>query len=189
MNRIATDIKQKRIDKGWSQQELADKTNLSLRTIQRIENNETQPRDITLKLLSDILDLGTYEQLHQSSPTSVANQLITVLFYICINFLLMLLIGLFTLDSFATAYSRIAGILLSFFIPYFIVSRTLHLEPLNRLLRFGSGYFVYVILLFVFQGIENGFFAGWNTGLFVGVLISIFTLYYADAFFKNSKNK
>jgi transcriptional regulator with XRE-family HTH domain len=190
MKSIADRLKKRRVEIGLSQQELADKTKLSLRTIQRIENNETQPRDITLQLLYNVLDLKEDFTVQHAPKKVFANRLVDVLLYICINVLLMMLVGLFTIDSFATTYTRIAGVLLSFFVPYFIVSRTLHLESLTRLLRFGSGYFVYVLLLFAFQGYERGFFAGWNKGLFVCVLISVFTLYYAASFFQTAeKNK
>ncbi len=45
-------VKELRIKQGLSQEELADKTGLSLRTIQRIENGESIPRGDTLKRLS-----------------------------------------------------------------------------------------------------------------------------------------
>ncbi|MBC9794894.1 helix-turn-helix domain-containing protein [Sinomicrobium weinanense] len=45
-------VKDLRIKKGLSQEELADKTGLSLRTIQRIEHGESVPRGDTLKRLS-----------------------------------------------------------------------------------------------------------------------------------------
>jgi transcriptional regulator with XRE-family HTH domain len=45
-------VKELRIKKGLSQEELADNTALSLRTIQRIENKETVPRGDTLKKTS-----------------------------------------------------------------------------------------------------------------------------------------
>lgn len=45
-------VKELRIKQGLSQEELADKTGLSLRTIQRIENGESIPRGDSLKRLS-----------------------------------------------------------------------------------------------------------------------------------------
>lgn len=49
---LARRIKELRIRKGFSQEELAEKTQLSLRTIQRIENGETEPRGESLKRLA-----------------------------------------------------------------------------------------------------------------------------------------
>ncbi len=45
-------VKDLRVKQGLSQEELADKTGLSLRTIQRIENGESVPRGDTLRRLS-----------------------------------------------------------------------------------------------------------------------------------------
>lgn len=45
-------VKDLRVNQGLSQEELADKSGLSLRTIQRIENGESIPRGDTLKRLS-----------------------------------------------------------------------------------------------------------------------------------------
>jgi len=45
-------VKDSRAKQGLSQEELAEKTGLSLRTIQRIENGESIPRGDTLKRLS-----------------------------------------------------------------------------------------------------------------------------------------
>lgn len=49
-------VKSLRTSKGMSQEELADVTGLSLRTIQRIENNETEPRGDSLKRLAQALN-------------------------------------------------------------------------------------------------------------------------------------
>lgn len=54
-------VKEHRMKKGFSQEELADKTGLSLRTIQRIENGETVPRGDTLKRLSITLQVSPDE--------------------------------------------------------------------------------------------------------------------------------
>ena len=56
---LAQKIKECRISAGSSQEELAEKTQLSLRTIQRIENGETQPRGDSLKRLALALGVAT----------------------------------------------------------------------------------------------------------------------------------
>lgn len=48
---LASRIKELRNRNGFSQEELAEKAGLSLRTIQRIENGETEPRGESLKRL------------------------------------------------------------------------------------------------------------------------------------------
>lgn len=51
-----------RKNKGLTQEELADKANVTIRTIQRIESGETVPRNYTLKSLAVALDIP-FEQL------------------------------------------------------------------------------------------------------------------------------
>lgn len=50
-------IKELRIKKGLTQEELADKTELSTRTIQRIENGEVAPRAYTLQMIAKVLEV------------------------------------------------------------------------------------------------------------------------------------
>lgn len=58
---LAQRIKTLRNRKGFSQEELSEKTGLSLRTIQRIENGETEPRGDSLKRLSNAFDVSSDE--------------------------------------------------------------------------------------------------------------------------------
>ena len=60
-NELAQRIKALRNRKGFSQEELAEKTGLSLRTIQRIENGETEPRGDSLKRLAAAFDVSPDE--------------------------------------------------------------------------------------------------------------------------------
>jgi len=50
-------IKELRIKKGMTQEELADKTEVSDRTIQRIENGEVDPRAYTLQMIAKALEV------------------------------------------------------------------------------------------------------------------------------------
>ncbi len=58
---LAKNIKTLRNRKGFSQEELSEKTGLSLRTIQRIENGETEPRGDSLKRLAATFDVSSDE--------------------------------------------------------------------------------------------------------------------------------
>lgn len=58
---LALRIKELRTHKGLSQEVLADDSGLSLRTIQRIENNESVPRGDTLKRLAIALNTSPDE--------------------------------------------------------------------------------------------------------------------------------
>jgi len=55
MDRLGERLKELRNRKGLSQEQLAEDSGLSLRTIQRIEKNETVPRGDTLKKLAIVL--------------------------------------------------------------------------------------------------------------------------------------
>ncbi len=54
---IGEKIKQLRISRGMTQEDLAAKTDLSVRTIQRIENDEVDPRLYTLNLIANALEV------------------------------------------------------------------------------------------------------------------------------------
>lgn len=54
-------IKESRLKQGWTQEDLAEHAKVNLRTIQRIENNETTPRRKTLNLLVDVLAIDETE--------------------------------------------------------------------------------------------------------------------------------
>ena len=58
---ISQRVKELRCRKGMSQELLAEESGLSLRTIQRIENNESEPRGDTLKRLAIALDTSPDE--------------------------------------------------------------------------------------------------------------------------------
>lgn len=55
MDTIGTKITQLRKQKALSQEQLAELAKVNVRTIQRIENNETTPRGTTLKLICNAL--------------------------------------------------------------------------------------------------------------------------------------
>jgi transcriptional regulator with XRE-family HTH domain len=59
-------IKDARIKKGYTQSQLADEASITLRTIQRIENEEVKPRLHSLKELSRVLETDFSEINHKS---------------------------------------------------------------------------------------------------------------------------
>ena len=56
MENIGQKIVELRKSKGYTQEELAEKAKVNLRTIQRIENDENKPSGNTLKLICEALD-------------------------------------------------------------------------------------------------------------------------------------
>ena len=61
MTEIGIRIKEIRIKRSLTQEDLAESAKINLRTIQRIENNETTPRGKTLKLIFDALNIEVIE--------------------------------------------------------------------------------------------------------------------------------
>ena len=66
MKEIGKRIKESRLKKGLSQEDVAEQAKVNLRTIQRIENNETTPRRKTLDLIFEVLDIEVIEQKKSS---------------------------------------------------------------------------------------------------------------------------
>jgi transcriptional regulator with XRE-family HTH domain len=71
-------IKSLRLSKGLTQQELADQCNISLRTIQRIENGDVKPSLYSLKKLSEVLEVDVVGFFQDSEKeTNVPNSKLT----------------------------------------------------------------------------------------------------------------
>ena len=92
-------IKTRKI-KGFSQEKLAELSNINLRTIQRIESNENEPRGKTLSLICDVLEIDIENLMENINPTkSTREQITNWIFLIAFNFLLMTIFGFLLLDS------------------------------------------------------------------------------------------
>jgi len=63
-------LKELRTNLNCSQKELAEKTGLTLRTIQRIENNEVKPSLYSLKVIGEVLktDLSEFVKTSEAKP-------------------------------------------------------------------------------------------------------------------------
>ena len=68
---LAGNISDSRKKMGLSQEALAEKANVSLSTIQRIEKGTVKPRAFTIKVLAETLDLDMSELI--STPTKNEN--------------------------------------------------------------------------------------------------------------------
>ena len=69
MKEIGKKIKELRKKKGLSQEELAESSQVNLRTIQRIENNESEPRGKTLNLICEVLGINVEDILDYGLKT------------------------------------------------------------------------------------------------------------------------
>lgn len=177
MNSLGELISSSRKSKNLTQEELADLSKVNLRTIQRIENNQNSPRENTLKLICNVLEIDFPENVvDRIEKPNYLEIVINYFFLVIINMVLMGIIGFMTLDSWANINTRFAGLLLSFFIPIFIVQKTKNLSRLERILKFGSGFFIYIIMSIIVVGFPKAFI----TGLLVCLSICLMTLYYGD---------
>jgi len=70
-------IREVRKQKGLTQQELSDKTNISIRTIQRIEKDAVEPSLYSLKRISEILEFNFLKIKSKYSMTFI-NKLLGV---------------------------------------------------------------------------------------------------------------
>ena len=133
--------------KGYSQEKLAELSKINLRTIQRIENDENEPHGKTLNLICDVLEINVEELLKTQCPKKTLVENITNLtFLVLTNIIIISIIGYLILDSQANWNSRLGGFLFCLFMPYFIVSLTRNMKRTERVLKFGLGFVLYIIL-------------------------------------------
>lgn len=98
-------VKELRNRKGISQENLAEESGLSLRTIQRIENNETVPRGDTLKKLAIALDTSPDEivdwkiQEDQNYLTLMSLSALGFLFFPLLGIIIPLTMWIFKKDK------------------------------------------------------------------------------------------
>ncbi|MAC94479.1 MAG: hypothetical protein CMC96_03140 [Flavobacteriales bacterium] len=176
MHRLSDEIYKARKEKGLTQEELADLSGINLRTIQRIENNQTNPRGNTLKLIGKVLSEDFTKSAAGENKVIVGERLANWVFIVILNLLMMGVIGFLTLDSNANLNSRFGAALLSFLLPFIIVLFTESMSPIERLLKFGSGLLIYSLSIQIMHGFPLGFLSG----LFPCTLITLTILYFGS---------
>lgn len=77
---LAKNLKKLRATRGMSQEYLTDESRVSLRTIQRIENNESEPTGETIKRIAIALDVELTELIGSNSVTETSDLKATVIF-------------------------------------------------------------------------------------------------------------
>lgn len=91
---LARKIKELRSRKGFSQDELATAAQLNLRTIQRIESGETEPRGDTLKRLATALQLSHDELIEWAEEEDTT--MLMLLNISALSFIAFPLLGIIT---------------------------------------------------------------------------------------------
>ena len=184
MNWIASKISEIRKKKGLTQEELAEQAKVNLRTIQRIENSENEPRGKTLSLICEVLEIDPVELISEEKKNqekNIGKKIVNLFFLVALNLILTGIIGFLTLDSNANTNSIFGGFLVSIFLPFFIVFLSQKISGTTRILKFGFGYIIYFFLVVI----QHGFPTGFVSGLFPCILISLAVLYFGNDFFKN----
>jgi len=77
---LAKNLKELRKVRGMSQEYLADESRVSLRTIQRIENNESEPTGETIKRIAIALDVELRELIGSNSIIETNDLKATIIF-------------------------------------------------------------------------------------------------------------
>lgn len=187
MKSIGDKIKEARKIKGLTQEELAELSKMNLRTIQRIENNENSPRGKSLNLICDVLNLNVEDLLENKgikrktfSVTTVFNGVFLIIF----NLLIISIFGYLTIDSEANLNSKFGAIILSFFIPVFIGFKTLRMNKIERMIKFGIGLLIYTIVI----STKISFPSLIMTGLLPSLVILSGTLFYGNEIFRMKDN-
>ena len=180
-------ISKARKERGFTQEELAELSKVNLRTIQRIENNKSEPRGKTLNLISEALKINVDELLPKDEKLlseSIGAIIINGFFLILLNLCIITIIGYMTLPNEANLNSRTGAVLLSFFMPFFIVYFTKKMSRIERILKFGSGFMFYIVFSFIVVGIKDGFQNGLSTRIYFCIIIFIAVLYYGNIMLK-----
>lgn len=145
-------IKKFREAKGLTQKELAEQTNLNTRTIQRIENDETHARAYTLNRIAEVLNFTLDDFENQEATKTFVQRLIRLAGYFIINLSLVFVLGYLTIDSKANLNSLFGAFILSVSLPFLILHYTKNLGKEERLLKFGMGLWLYVLLFAILHG-------------------------------------
>jgi len=110
--------------------------------------------------------------MEQTRTHSISRKILSIVGLIIFNLGMMMLIGVLTLDSFANQNSRLGGYVISFLLPYLIVLKTPDLTTKSRLLKYGSGFILYVMLILIRVDIIHAL----KSGVLPCLLISIAVL-------------
>ncbi len=167
-NHLAKRLKELRNQRGMSQEVLAEESGLSMRTIQRIENGETNPTGESLKRLSNALNVNPDELIDWTIKED--KKYLTFLNLSALTFLFFPLLGILVPFILWTSKKgkikninklgkdlinfEITWTILLFFIPFlwFLISRIELLENLTLsiiFIVFGVMYFINLIFIFL----------------------------------------
>ncbi len=136
------------------------------------------------KSLHRLLNESKMQSNHENRP-SFLYVMINIFFLAILNFGFVALIGMLTIDSLATAPTKIAALLLSFFVSYFLVSLTPKMDSAHRLLNFGTGLILYLLMGLFLIGLP----AALTSAMIPSILVAMATLFYGDILIQNHQQE
>lgn len=155
MKEVGEKIKELRKKKGLSQEALAESAKVNLRTIQRIENNNSDPRGKTLHLICNVLEINTEDLLDYGKQNDKSYLIIfqlSVLLFLAIpmgNIILPLILWFHKKDK-IIGLKKIGANLLNFQIVWTIVAfMSISGSMIFKIQRYGNPAF----LLYIFFGL------------------------------------
>lgn len=189
MSYIGKKISEARKLKGFTQEELAELSKVNLRTIQRIENNNNEPRGKTLELICEVLqiDKGELQDLKTSENNRIGAFVVNAIFLILLNLAIALAFSYMVTPIEASANSKFGAVLLSFFMPFTIFYYTQNMTATERIFKFGICWMIYLTTLLYAQGFRNALGIGFRTWIFPCILIYFGVLFYGKVLFKSEK--
>jgi len=159
---LATNVSNSRKKLGLSQEALAEKANVSLSTIQRIEKGTVKPRPFTMKILAETLDLDLSEltakpaqsEYSESTFSSLKRINLATLFFSFIPFInLIIPFILWKKDKQVESKNTVAGKIVSFQLLWSIetiVGMGITLFLSNLIIgKAGDGLFISIIFYLV----------------------------------------
>lgn len=168
-NHLASKLKTLRNQKGLSQEVLADESGLSLRTIQRIENGESNPTGDSLKRLANALNINPDELLDWAIKedkkylTFLNLSALSFLFFPLLGILIPFILWVSKKDKIKNINAlgrdlinfEITWTLLLFFIPFsmFLISKTRLIEDfsLNQIFMIAGCMYIFNLILVLFN--------------------------------------
>jgi transcriptional regulator with XRE-family HTH domain len=169
-----------RMKKGLSQEELAEMAKVNLRTIQRIENDLTEPRETTINLIFGVLEIDQNQLKPQTKgpgSNSLIQNSINAAFLVLLNVTVAAVLIYLTVYDGANTYTKIGAFLLCILFPYLILSQTRSSTAPKRLVKFGTGFMLLVVFLLFQVSVSKAVFSGAIPFSLLGLCI----LFYGNA--------
>lgn len=160
-------VKNRRIQLGLTQDALALKSSLGVRTIQRIEVGQGMVREDTLRLLAKGLNKNQSFLIVPQKFWNPRKVFLTIL----LNFLLVMCIGFLTLDATANLNSRVGAFVFIGLTTMLIFHFTPNWKTTQRIFFFGWGYVLYLLTALFLHGLNRELLIFFYPYLFLGIIL------------------